>query len=46
MVQLRDRVFKDAKDETKGTRPKPERPTDFFRGMHLDYQESKKSDAK
>jgi len=48
MSQLRDRVLKDAKADAKATRPKPERPTDFFRGMHLDHREkeNKKSDNK
>lgn len=46
MAQLRDRVVKDVKSEAKPTRPKPDRPTDFFRGMHLDHQENKKSDDK
>jgi hypothetical protein len=46
LVEHRDRILKDEKATAKSeARPKAERPTDFFRGMHLDHQEDKKSDS-
>jgi hypothetical protein len=46
MVELRDRILKDERATAKSeARPRAERPTDFFRGMHLDHQEDKKSDG-
>jgi hypothetical protein len=44
LAAYRDRVFKDSgiADKTP-PKPAPERPTDFFKGMHLDHLEGKKS---